>query len=133
MGRPTHFDDLRAQKVINAIENGNSRQCAAGLAGVGVRTLHTWMSENPQFRQRVKAADAKAENLVVKALFELATGGEKPHFEALKFWLKTRRAKTWREMQATQVKEEVADLSQVDAEKLWTAVEALKPKKGTGT
>ena len=57
---------------------------------------------------------------------------ESGHTEALKFWLKTRRAKTWREMQAQQPAEKQVDLTQVEEEKLWAAVEQLR-KKGTGT
>lgn len=132
-GRPTALDDLKAKKVIDAIASGNSRRCAAGLVGVDVRTLQRWTHKDEDFRRRVLDADAKAEKLVVDALFTLATGGERPHFEALKFWLKTRRARTWREIQSAQPKDDNADLSAVETEKLWAAVEAIRPKKETGT
>jgi hypothetical protein len=123
-GRPTKFDDIKAQRVVLAIKGGSSRACAAGLVGVGVSTLYDWIAANPEFRERVRAADAQAEQQVVSALFSLATDKTRPHFEAIKFWLKTRRAKTWREMQATQPPEKAAqDLTQASEEELVAAVE----------
>jgi hypothetical protein len=97
IGRPTKLDDIKAQRILDAIKGGSSRACAAGLVGVAVSTLYAWMAANPEFLERVRAADAHAEMQVVDALFALATDKTRPHFEAIKFWLKTRRAKTWRE------------------------------------
>jgi hypothetical protein len=94
-GRPTKLDDIKAQRIIEAIKRGSSRACAAGLVSVGVSTLYGWMAANPEFRERVRAADAQAEEQVVSALFSRATDKTRPHSEAIKFWLKTRRARTW--------------------------------------
>jgi hypothetical protein len=99
IGRPTKLDDLKAQRILDAIKGGSSRACAAGLVGVAVSTLYAWMAANPEFLERVRVADAHAEQRVVDALFALATDKTRPHFEAIKFWLKTWRAKTWRESQ----------------------------------
>ena len=96
IGRPTKLDDLKAQRILDAIKGGSSRACAAGLVGIAVSTLFAWMAANPEFLERVRGADAHAERQVVDALFALATDKTRPHFEAIKFWLKTRRAKTWR-------------------------------------
>jgi hypothetical protein len=129
-GRPTKLDDIKAQRIIEAIKRGTSRACAAGLVSVGVSTLYGWMAANPEFRERVRAADAQAEEQVVKALFALATDKNRPHFEAIKFWLKTRRAKTWREMQATPAPLPVEnDLSQASEEELVAAVEGWLAKR----
>jgi hypothetical protein len=123
-GRPTKLDDLTAKRICDAIKRGSSRACAAGLVGVGVSTLYGWMAANPEFRERVRAADAQAEEQVVSALFSLATDKTRPHFEAIKFWLKTRRAKTWREIQASPAPPPVEkDLSQASEEELVAAVE----------
>lgn len=129
MARPTKLDDLKAQKVINAIAGGNSRHCAAASVGIGVRTLHTWMSEHPQFRQRVMDADAQAEQKVVAALFSLVTDGERPHFEAIKFWLRTRRALTWRELQPSPAKEPETNLDGKSEAELIAAVDAWRAER----
>jgi hypothetical protein len=121
-GRPTKLDDIKAQRVVSAIKGGSSRACAAGLVGVGVSTLYGWMAANPEFRERVRAADAQAEEQVANALFSLATDKTRPHFEAIKFWLKTRRAKTWREMQAAPPPAE-KDWTQASEEELVATVE----------
>jgi hypothetical protein len=123
-GRPTKLDDLTAKRICDDIEGGSSRACAAGLVGVGVSTLYGWMASNPEFRERVRAADAHAEEQVVSALFALATDKTRPHFEAIKFWLKTRRARTWREMLAAQPPAPAnQDLTQASEEELVAAVE----------
>jgi len=132
MARPHGLDDIKAKKIVDAIKRGNSRACAAGLVGVSARTLGNWMRDDAQFLRRVKEADAYAEDMVVDALYRLATDGERPHFEALKFWLKTRRAKTWRELQASPGNDKGSDLTQVEEQKLWEAVQKLRPKE-TGT
>ena len=72
-GRPTKPDDLTAKRICDAIKGGSSRACAAGLVGVGVSTLYSWMAANPEFLERVRAADAHAEMQVVDALYALAT------------------------------------------------------------
>jgi hypothetical protein len=72
---------------------------------------------------RVRAADAHAEEQVVGALFSLGTDKTRPHFEAIKFWLKTRRAKTWREIQAAPPPGPPNDLSGKSEEELVEAVE----------
>jgi hypothetical protein len=129
-GRPTKLDDIKAQRVVLAIKGGSSRACAAGLVGVGVSTLYGWMATNPEFLERVRAADAHAEQRVVDALFSLATDKTRPHFEAIKFWLKTRRAKTWREIQASPAPPPVEkDLSQASEEELAAAVEGWLAKR----
>jgi hypothetical protein len=130
-GRPTKLDDIKVQRILDAIRGGSSRACAAGLVGVGVSTLYSWMSTNPEFLERVRAADAHAERQVVDALFVLATDKTRPHFEAIKFWLKTRRAKTWREMPATPPKERAEDLSSLNDAELEARMEAwLRERKG---
>ena len=129
-GRPTKLDDLTAKRICDAIKGGSSRACAAALVGVAVSTLYAWMAANPDFLERVRVADAHAEQQVVDALFALATDKTRPHFEAIKFWLKTRRAKTWRE-QPPERPAGPPDLSDSSEEELVAAVEAwLRERRG---
>lgn len=127
-GRPTKLDDLIAKRVCDSVAAGNSRKCAAQSVGVNVATLLRWMQEHREFRERVYAADAKAETYVVGRLFELLDG-ERPSFEAIRFWLKTRRPNTWREMQASPPPTPPnQDLSQASEAELWAAVDKLRKK-----
>ena len=45
IGRPTKLDDIKAQRILDAIKGGSSRACAAGLVGVAVSTLYAWMGD----------------------------------------------------------------------------------------
>lgn len=130
-GRPLELDDLKAKKIVDAIAAGNSRACAAASAGIHTRTLHEWLSRGIdgearfiQFAQRVREADSKAERKVVDALVARIESGD---INAVKFWLKTRRGRTWRELEPATEKE--ADLSSASDDALWAAVDQLRKER----
>jgi hypothetical protein len=121
-GRPTKLDDIKAQRILDAIKGGSSRACAAGLVGVAVSTLYASMAANPEFLERVRAADAHAEQQVVDALFRPRDRQDATPLRGHQFWLKTRRARTWREMPATPPKEREDNLDSRSEEELVRAV-----------
>ncbi len=102
MGRPSKLDDLTAKRILNAAEAGVSRRSAAEAARVDPATLFRWLAqgrdgEEPfcEFRERLLAAEAKAERKVVDCLMEQIASG---HVPAMMFWLKCRR--DWRDNEA---------------------------------
>lgn len=78
-GRPTKLDELRAQRIVDAVRHGNYRETAAAAAGIGRRTLYEWLSdERPlyrEFRERVEAAEAACEPELVASIRTAALEG----------------------------------------------------------
>jgi len=51
-GRPTLFNDERAQKAIKAAQNGQSKAGCERACGVGNGTINTWLDKNPTFTDK---------------------------------------------------------------------------------
>ena len=100
VGRPTKLDDLRAKRIVDAIASGMSRTAAAASARVARATLMDWLArgrdgEQPyaDFLDRVKAAEAEAESLMVACV---RTAGLEPrHWQAAAWWLERARPADW--------------------------------------
>lgn len=130
-GRPTVLDDLKAKRICDAVAAGNTRRCAAATAGIAYATMKLWVQrgkkgEQPYlaFLARLEKADAEAEEAAVKEILVAARDGS---WQAAAWWLERRRRQTWRRPDQPREREE--DLSAVDDEKLWEAVEALRKEK----
>jgi hypothetical protein len=59
MGRRSKHTAEVEQRIFEAIEMGLSYKHAALYAGIGERTFHTWMEENQQFQQAIRAREGK--------------------------------------------------------------------------
>jgi len=81
------------QKTIcDLIANGNTRECAAGCAGVSTECLYNWMRSNSEFSDAIQKADAQAEARMVLVIEKAAVAGT---WQAAARWLESRRAKDW--------------------------------------
>lgn len=58
-GRPTKFNEERAEKIIRAVKAGNYIETAAALAGISKTTLYAWMKRGAAELERLEA-DIKA-------------------------------------------------------------------------
>lgn len=67
-GRPILHTDEREEIAIDAVSKGATRKVAARLAGVSGTTLQKWISQYPEFRKRIREADAVDEVSVVMQL-----------------------------------------------------------------
>lgn len=56
-GRPSLFTDDRRQRVVDAVRVGNYLKVAAAWAGVGERTLMTWLARGRDAQAQVDAHD----------------------------------------------------------------------------
>jgi hypothetical protein len=74
-GQPTLYTAERARKICARIRQGCTRESAALLSGVSLRSLFAWMEKYPAFMQAVRKADAAFEEKCVKAI---AKAGQKP-------------------------------------------------------
>jgi hypothetical protein len=79
-GRSTKLTDEVEARILDAVRGGNFLTTAAAYAGIGERTLYTWLSdERPryrQFRQAVDTARAEAEVRTAASMQRLILGGE---------------------------------------------------------
>jgi transposase len=78
--------------ICEAIEAGNTRECAAGMAGVSERWLHEHMAKNAEFAAAIARADAVAEAHHVKVVQRAARSGS---WQAAAWWLERRRPQVW--------------------------------------
>ncbi len=100
MGRPTLLDDLRAKRIVDAVAAGASRSAAAEAANVGRSTLMSWLARGREgepgyadFLDRIKTAEAKAENEMVAAI---RIAGLNPRtWQAAAWWLERCRPKRY--------------------------------------
>lgn len=99
MARTTKLDDLVSQRIVNAIADGNRIEVAAQLAHVDPRTVYAWMARGKrldgepydQFYQKVKAARAEAEGLMVQIVRQAAA----KTWQAAAWYLERRYPKHW--------------------------------------
>lgn len=134
MGRSIELDDLKSKRIRDALQEGNSRACAARLAGVHETTLRRWVrmgktGQEPyrSFRSGVLEAEAKAEEMMVAAIKGAAMSGAPGTWQAAKYWLTVRRNDDWREPEP--VDQGPVDLSQVSSDVLEQAVKAAQDMK----
>lgn len=70
MGRPPKCTPERVEKICQAIENGETNEMAAKLAGINRATFYDWMARNSDFSDAVKSARAKFEEWQLKGILE---------------------------------------------------------------
>lgn len=83
-GRPTKFTQERADRIVQALRDGNFRITAAALAGVSRHTLKSWLARGRAQRRgryrdflvRVARAEAEAEADDVRLIHDAATAGD---------------------------------------------------------
>lgn len=120
-GRPSKFKEEFITQAEKLCKLGATDIELADFFEVEVRTLYRWKAENELFCQALKAGKAEADDRVERSLFSRANGYEHeevdirvidkqivqtpirkfypPDTTAAIFWLKNRRASTWRDKQ----------------------------------
>lgn len=99
LGRPPkELTEDRENRIIGAIEAGNTRACAAHLAGISPSTLTDWITRGRNgdplfsaFAVRLKEADAKAEELMVSRV----RAASLETWQSAAWWLERRRHNDW--------------------------------------
>lgn len=119
MGRPSKLDDLTAQRVVQAVAKGVPRDTAARLARISPTTLYKYLRlgragdpEFVEFAQRVKAAEAEAEDELLGLIRDTARGGT---WQAAAWLLERRMPKKYalRKPEAPSVEVSPAEVDQV--------------------
>lgn len=60
VGRPTKKTPEKMAEIIRHLRDGLPKELACNISNVGYRTFRTWVSEDEDFRQRVKVATSTA-------------------------------------------------------------------------
>ena len=129
-GRPSKFNDDIERIALNLFEEGKTDKQVANIIGVTEQTINNWKIKHKSFFESLKQKKEFADQEVVRALFERATGysheeekllvvsdgGDRgsrvervmttkhypPDPTSMIFWLKNRQPDLWREKQEVQ-------------------------------
>lgn len=113
-GRPTKFDDERADKIVDAIREGNTMETAARTSGVAPSTVYLWQSERPEFLEAIQRARAVSEKKLVAQVVKAAEQTWKPAA-----WLLERRnPRAWGLRIQVEVRRQIDDFLDYLQEKL---------------
>jgi len=82
----------RVEAYLACLEQGMTREAAAGAIGVTRTTAHNWMQADAEFAKLVVAAEDKAEASFTALLRAHAVMGD---LQATTFWLERRRSAKW--------------------------------------
>jgi hypothetical protein len=96
MGRRSKATEARIEALLVALRAGNTREAAAGHAGIDRTTLYRWLERDPALRTRVEKAEADAE---VRFEAQVAQGAGED-WRAAAWWLEHRRPKSYGRAQA---------------------------------
>jgi transposase-like protein len=127
-GRPSSFNDVIKEKILDLAQKGKTIQEIAKIIGVGERTLYAWQGKHKDFMRALKEAKQVADGIVEASLFARAVGYSHPELkvfchngkiitcEVMKhyapdvtaqiFWLKNRQPELWRERHELSVSKE---------------------------
>ena len=96
MARRSKATEARIEALLVALRAGNTREAAAGHAGIDRTTLYRWLERDPALRTRVEKAEADAE---VRFEAQVAQGAG-DDWRAAAWWLERRRPKSYGRAQA---------------------------------
>ena len=109
MGRRSKATEARIEALLVALRAGNTREAAAGHAGIDRTTLYRWVERDPAVRARVEKAEADAE---VRFAAQVAQGAA-DDWHAAAWWLERRRPKSYGRAQAAAAADSTTTPAQV--------------------
>lgn len=114
MPRPPKLTPEIQNRIVTAISTGNTRKTAAAYAGIGERTLYTWLARKSgpyeQFRQAIEKAEADAEVANVTLIRQAATSGT---WTAAAWWLERMRPADFGRKDRVKLEVDQAALAQI--------------------
>lgn len=76
------------QTICKYLKVGSTRQCAADMAGLSLRSLHSWMQADPSMRDAVLQAEGEAQTRCEALIMAAAPKS----WQAAAWWLERRRS-----------------------------------------
>jgi hypothetical protein len=133
-GRPLLLDDLKAKRICDAIEAGNTFRVAALSAGINLRTLEKWRAQGragippfDAFLRKFEEAQTKAHKRAVETVTVAMKLGD---VRAAQWWLERRAPNEWGSLDRERRGKPVEDLSDEELHaRLSKALEQLKTEK----
>lgn len=101
-GRPTDYEPVFCERVIEFLKDGFSLAAFAGEIGVSRATVYNWVDAHPEFMDAVKTGQAGSVLWWERANRSLAMGGD-GNATSIIFGLKNRAADEWRDVKATEI------------------------------
>lgn len=131
MARPCKLTPKVQEQVCRAIADGNTRECAAELAGVGARSLFRWLAQGKaqgkgrfrQLWQAVQKAEAEAESHCVKVVRKAMPKS----WQAAAWWLERRRKRRYGKAHSVEVKGDRSKPVQVETKATVDVGDQLAP------
>lgn len=97
-GRPTKYDPIYCEQVVEHMSEGYSLESFAGKISVAASTVWKWQAEIPEFSEAINVGRAKAAQIWEERLTTLAVTGT-GNATATIFALKNRFPDQWRDKQ----------------------------------
>jgi len=98
MGRPTKYKPEMCQQLIDAMEEGLSKEAASAAIGISKDTLYRWAESKPEFSDAIKQGEQLSrlfwERIGLKGL-----KGEIPGFNATTWIFNMKNRHGWRDKQ----------------------------------
>jgi hypothetical protein len=136
-GQPTLYKSEYNELAHNYCLLGATNEVLAGFFDVAPRTVDNWIATHPDFADAVRKGRAQADAVVVRALFDRATGfshkvtrttlyqGKEhtitntvsypPDTQACMFWLRNRQRQYWRAKPEPMPEVVIDDIALLDA------------------
>lgn len=95
IGRPSKYEPIYCQEMIEYMGKGFSYEAFAGHIGVSKQTLYTWEKEHSEFLDAKKVARAACQGKLEQLAHDLVTGRSKGNASMLIFMMKNMTS--WRD------------------------------------
>lgn len=97
------YCEFVTHKIVEALKRGNTRRNSAHLAGISQTSFDGWMKNHPEFKAKVLAAEALAEDEGIGRIREGAAG-----WQGMAWWIARRnRNGRWAERVEAAEKEKI--------------------------
>ena len=139
MARPSTLTEKKQKIICEAIAKGHTKEMAAKMAGIGVRTLYDWISRGKkqkhgrysQFLQALKEAEYEAEDFLLQKVVKAAD----MHWAAAMTILERRWPQKWAKREYVEAKQEISfplprEVSVDEAQEAKEIIKAITGRNG---
>lgn len=105
MARPSKYNSVRTEQLLNALRLGCSRRTATCTAGISEDTLSRWIRNNADFAEAI----ARAEEEAVARNIALVAHAARKNWRAAAWWLERTHPELYRLRTSINMSEEQID------------------------